>query len=214
MVLIISNSHFFIRRTCFIVLMICFNLLVSQLANAQCTAAIGYTAKSLTGCDPFSVKFLDKSGGNIASRLWDFGDGATSSAKNPAAHNFNPGKNDTTYIVRLSIDCGGGVNDTTYATVSVKTCSGKLEGPVPQVITPNNDGYNDRWIIPGIEFYEKNSISIYNQWGSLVYTRGSYQNTWEGTNVNDIALVDGIYFYVIDLGNETEPYTGYVVIQR
>ena len=39
-------------------------------------------------------------------------------------------------------------------------------------------------------------------------------NYWDGTSHNGKKLPDGTYFYVLDLGNESEPFVGFVMIHR
>ena len=58
-----------------------------------------FSASPLTGCFPFSVNFTDMStagSGTIASWLWDFGDGHTSTQQNPN-HIFTAAGNYTIY---------------------------------------------------------------------------------------------------------------------
>ena len=59
----------------------------------------------------------------------------------------------------------------------------------PNVITPNDDGKNDLFILDKI--YLGGEMSIYNRWGKMIYHSESYQSNWEGNN-----LPVGTYFYV------------------
>jgi len=47
------------------------------------TPAAGFSGTPTSGTAPLSVQFTDQSTGDIASRLWDFGDGGTSTVQNP-----------------------------------------------------------------------------------------------------------------------------------
>ena len=87
---------------------------------------------------------------------------------------------------------------------------------VPQVFTPNNDGYNDWFNIQGLyDIFENHQLLIYNRWGTLIF-EGDNNLRWEGranrglTNQGDLVPV-GTYFYVLHL-NDTDykPLTGYV----
>lgn len=73
---------------------------------------------------------------------------------------------------------------------------------IPDVISPNGDGINDVWVIPGIENYPNNEVFIFNRWGGTVYSIKSYMNTWSGTNMNGDPLQVGAYFYLIELNDE------------
>ena len=72
--------------------------------------------------------------------------------------------------------------------------------------SPNNDGSNDFFKIDCIEYFNNNSIEIYNRLGSLVFSATNYKNDWNGTSnvggtVGGKQVPDGTYYYVLDLGN-------------
>jgi gliding motility-associated-like protein/uncharacterized repeat protein (TIGR01451 family) len=106
--------------------------------------------------------------------------------------------------------CGvGGACDT--ATVYVKIACDKLV--FYKGFSPNNDGINDVFTIEGVTLYPDNSLTIYNRWGTEVYEKKNYQNTWNGTWADARPLPDGTYFYVFDDGKGNK-HSGYVQIQR
>jgi gliding motility-associated-like protein len=69
------------------------------------------------------------------------------------------------------------------------------------VITPNKDGLNDKWIVPNIEKYPENEMFIYNRWGQLIYSTTKYLNDWAGTNQAGKDLPTGAYYYLIRLND-------------
>ncbi len=80
-------------------------------------------------------------------------------------------------------------------------------------ITPNGDGNNDFWTIPGIELVKDNSVTIFNRWGDLVWAAKDYDNitdgkVWKGTNSKGAELPDATYFYVVEVNGKT--YKGWV----
>ncbi len=79
---------------------------------------------------------------------------------------------------------------------------------VPTVITPDNDGYNDTWQIPGIEAYNQISIRIFTRWGDevFVYDGSGEQytemiNQWDGKR-QDNDLPSGSYVYILIINND------------
>jgi gliding motility-associated-like protein len=113
----------------------------------------------------------------------------------------------TTYTVRGSID-------NCYAEKSHKVEITEAPAIIPSnVITPNNDGYNDKWVIKNIASYPENEVKIFDQSGRLVYTKIGYRNEWDGT-LNGQSLKEGAYLYSIDLKNGSSVIKGYLTIVR
>lgn len=79
--------------------------------------------------------------------------------------------------------------------------------------SPNGDGVNDYLRINCIENYPNNKISIFNRYGSEVYARTNYNNSWTGTWKNK-GLPNGTYFYVLDLADGSEVKKGWIQIIR
>ncbi|MDF5690152.1 invasin domain 3-containing protein [Aquirufa aurantiipilula] len=90
---------------------------------------------------------------------------------------------------------------------------------VPQGISPNNDGFNDKLVIPGILNF-RNRLSIYNRWGDLVFETENYKNDWGGESspnnvlTIDKKLPDGVYYYVVDFFGVKPNISSYVFINR
>lgn len=97
-------------------------------------------------------------------------------------------------------------------------CTPLIPIVVPQLISPNNDGKNDVWLIQNIEQYPEIKVWVYNRWGNLVYQSQPYLNDWngyytEGANVNG-PLPASTYFYLIDtMKKSQDPIKGYLEIQ-
>ncbi len=93
---------------------------------------------------------------------------------------------------------------------------GEATCEIPTIITPNNDGINDAFVIPCLAEEDKfpnNNVSIFNQWGDEVFRAASYQNDWTGTyNGQDLPV--GTYFFVVDFGNNDKPKNGFLLINR
>jgi len=87
---------------------------------------------------------------------------------------------------------------------------------IPSAFTPNGDGVNDFWVVPGIEKFPNNEVYIYNRWGDLVYEAIPYENGWEGQTNKGIAggkkMVDGTYYYVLKT-NGGDPLKGTIELK-
>jgi gliding motility-associated-like protein len=79
--------------------------------------------------------------------------------------------------------------------------------------TPNGDGKNDTWMIRGIENYPEATVSILNQWGSVIFESFGYKTPWDGTYQGK-ALPSATYYYIIKLTNDEPALTGGVTILR
>ena len=67
---------------------------------------------------------------------------------------------------------------------------------ISSLFTPNGDGMNDYWYIPGLEEYGKVEVTVYNRYGQPVYHSSGYKNDWDGT-WNGHPLPSASYYYLI-----------------
>jgi gliding motility-associated-like protein len=80
------------------------------------------------------------------------------------------------------------------------------------ILTPNSDGHNDRWMIANIELYPDNEVAVYDKAGKLVYREKGYRNQWDG-KLNGVPLKDDAYFYIIQFNKpNVKPIKGYLTI--
>ncbi|PCJ25132.1 MAG: hypothetical protein COA97_08265, partial [Flavobacteriales bacterium] len=70
---------------------------------------------------------------------------------------------------------------------------------IPNIFTPNNDGFNDIWKING----EVKEVSIYNRWGNQIFFSNQNFIGWNGNTKSGQPCNDGIYYYIVTtLSNE------------
>ncbi|RLD89390.1 MAG: hypothetical protein DRJ29_16560, partial [Bacteroidetes bacterium] len=85
---------------------------------------------------------------------------------------------------------------------------------IPNAFSPNGDGFNDMWLIEGIELYPEVDMRIFDRWGSRVfYTPNAAGEQWDGTFDGRHLPIDS-YHYVINLNNDEPAITGNVTIVR
>jgi gliding motility-associated-like protein/uncharacterized repeat protein (TIGR01451 family) len=81
---------------------------------------------------------------------------------------------------------------------------------IPNVITPNNDGSNDRFEIKGLKKFLRTELVIFDRWGDQVFEKTNYQNDWSGNG-----LSAGTFFYILtgmDETNKEHVFKGWVQI--
>lgn len=148
------------------------------------------------------------SGSGGAMIVWSPASGLSSSTA--ASPHASPAVTTTYTLSTSDLYC----TSTASVTVTVDLCLSDIEDPIPTGVTPNSDGSNDFFVIPNVDYFENNSLNIYNRWGNVVYRAAPYNNDWDGKSMNGKELPDAIYYYILDLGNGNKPHTGYILIQR
>ncbi len=126
---------------------------------------------------------------------------------NPTA---TPNITQTFKVIAKNIAC----YDSAFKIIIVDLCLKDITGPIPQIITPNKDGINDRFKIPNVSYFTTNQLTIYNRWGNVVYQANPYNNEWEGKTKNGKELPNGTYYYVLQLGEGFPLHKGFVMINR
>lgn len=110
----------------------------------------------------------------------------------------NP-KSTTTYLLQVK----DFKYDISWDSVTVNVKPDCLDPEIPNVITPNGDGYNDIFK-PETKYDIRYEFSIYNRWGKLIYS-GDENNPWDG-KINGRKVSEGVYYYVLKAHNHL---TGY-----
>ncbi len=103
------------------------------------------------------------------------------------------------YTVIVENRCG---SDSDTVIVSAKEIN---LSSIPNVITPNQDSYNDSFVV-GKELMGSR-LRIINRWGDTVYYSNSYQNNWSGEGVNS-----GTYYYTITNECLSNDFKGFIPI--
>lgn len=75
--------------------------------------------------------------------------------------------------------------------------------------SPDGDGIQDEWRIPGIESCPNTNLMVFNDWGNLIYKTNNVTegNIWQGQKA-DKDLPAGMYYYVLG------EYGGWVQLER
>jgi gliding motility-associated-like protein len=179
------------------------------------TPTVAFKTDSLYGGNasrplpPVTYKFTNQStiGGGFAldSVRWTYqrvkdGNGATVTAPETRFSS----RRDTTslrltngglYVIRLYANpvAGGAACSATLAARAVRVPT----ITVPNVITPNGDKLNDKFVVSGELVGGK--LQVFNRWGRLVAELSNYQNSWDGTG-----QPAGTYYFRLTTGQGQE----------
>lgn len=84
---------------------------------------------------------------------------------------------------------------------------------IPNIITPNADGKNDRFAIAiETDLPKQVNLNIYNRWGKKILEEKNYLNTWTGS-----LLPATVYYYTVEVVIDKSPpvvYKGWVELVR
>ncbi|MBC7884115.1 MAG: PKD domain-containing protein, partial [Saprospiraceae bacterium] len=102
----------------------------------------------------------------------------------------------TNTIFSLEVTDELGCSDIDFVLVRVLTCDETLFY-IPNIISPNNDGFNDvfKFTFEGVS--EVHAVRIYDRWGELLFQTTNLDIHWDGT-YNGVVCNPGVYVYMID----------------
>ena len=84
---------------------------------------------------------------------------------------------------------------------------------IPSLLTPNQDGKNDFFMIPGLGNLGKTELTIFNRWGARVYSDLKYDNNWDGKDDKGSVLPSDTYYFILK-PEKINTIKGYIVIKR
>ncbi len=95
--------------------------------------------------------------------------------------------------------------------VFIRVIELEYEGTISNVLTPNGDGINDVLYIQNIEAFRTSELTVFNEYGQLLYQASPYLNNWRGT-WNNAPLPDGVYYYVLRFRDKNKIFKGSVTL--
>lgn len=101
-------------------------------------------------------------------------------------------------ISLVAVDSLCGFADTLTETFDVYFAGEAFE--VPNVITPNDDGINDKWLVNTNENWDEFHVILYNRWGIKVFETTAISFEW-GADYDGKTLTPGVYFYQLEATN-------------
>ncbi len=113
------------------------------------------------------------------------------------------------YPIVVESDDGRGNTLIKSFTITVSKNESGDEFFVPDAFSPNNDGVNDYFVIPGIEFYPNTYMAVYNRQGQLVFQHENYGTIpdqhgnlwWDGRlnalNKSSNSILPQSYYFIV-----------------
>ncbi|MBX9853728.1 MAG: gliding motility-associated C-terminal domain-containing protein [Cytophagaceae bacterium] len=148
-------------------------------------------------CLEDSTTFTDTSiviSGNIIEWKWYFGDGNSLTKTTGGIEKYLYSAPNT-YNVSLKVFTDLGCTDSLTKQITITDCDPHTNIFIPNMVTPNNDGLNDKFYIKSIT--PNTHVEIYNRWGEKIYENDDYKNDWNGAGYSE-----GIYFFVIRINSK------------
>ena len=141
--------------------------------------------------DPAIIR--DTSIGKIVSYLWDFGNGTSSTLKNPMPQMYPAPVRTASYTLKLTVRNANNCVDTISKNMQVLN---NCFIAVASAFTPNGDGLND-YLYP-INAYKANNLlfAVYNRYGQLLFKTTNMNDKWDGT-FKGLPQASGTYVWML-----------------
>lgn len=155
---------------------------------------------------------------------WDFADGTQDSSQWNAIHTFDTwGDYNVMFYISTAYGCKSSIKHTVIIEQDLE---------FPNIITPNNDGFNDVFAIKNLntdinqedpDEYRTNTLHIYDRWGKKVYEAENYDTYMKGEQIivgekvfSGEKLQDGQYYFSFYYKGKvkTVKYSGSLLIIR
>ncbi len=117
------------------------------------------------------VQFNNFSTDNAVLFSWNFGNGKTSSDKNPILNYLDSGKNTFTLIASTADGCSDSYSLNTYH---------KFFFFLPNVFSPDGNNINDSYVPFSSLFISYYKMEIFNKWGEKLFESNDILNGWDG----------------------------------
>lgn len=147
---------------------------------------------------------LTATGGN--SYTWTHADGILDGQQS-ATLRIRPLQNTTYEVTATSLDGCAGTQQ-----INIKVVA-DFKVDATNILTPNGDGKNDKWVIRNLDSYPNNEVTIYDRTGRVVFHRRNYSNDWDAT-LNGHPLSEGTYYYLLKIEGTDKVAKGFITIIR
>jgi gliding motility-associated-like protein len=152
----------------------------------------------ITGCPSNQIiKIIDTDG---AVGTWDAPTATADCGQVSLTSNYLPGESfplgETVVEYKATDDAG----NTSVCSFIITVQYEDLDFTITKLVTPDGDGINDEWTLGNIEKFKENQVTVFDRWGSVIYSSSGYNNqsvVWKGANASGGTVPTGTYFYTI-----------------
>jgi gliding motility-associated-like protein len=162
---------------------------------------IDFTFDEVTCIDQFNgIAYATPYGGN-GGYFYEWSNGETSPVAEDLANQWY------SLFVTDVLGCTG--TDSLFITKDPTGCIHPVNA-----FSPNEDLYNDTWIIDNMHLYPDAELQVFNKWGNVIHTQTGIYEAWDGS-VNGKQVPSELYYWIINLNSpEREVLKGNITIIR
>jgi gliding motility-associated-like protein len=178
-----------------------------------------FTVDPMEGEAPLEISLTDNSIRGYVYE-WDFGDDSVSHLSEPLPHTYyKPGEYTVLLTIESELHC---IDSLRSQIITVEPSS----LAIPNVFTPDGDGYNDMFMIESkslryvsMEVFSRSGLKVYGFSGEG--ERLKEWTGWDGNiNKSSIKASPGVYYYIIrafgwdDIEYDSKEYRGFLYLYR
>lgn len=171
-------------------------------SSASCDSLITISISGDTFNADFDFDYLNEDSSSLGfyyynrgfNAEWHFGDGRSGfNSDSSITHHFlSPGQYEVTLILTNSRGC----RDTITKWVFIPTNDLEVNLILPNVFSPNGDGYNDLFYINEADKIPDLKLTVFNRWGQILVLKTAAPYAWDGKH-QGIDCPSGSYFYTV-----------------
>ncbi|MDX9931097.1 MAG: choice-of-anchor L domain-containing protein [Bacteroidales bacterium] len=176
----------------------CFDTATVKITVVPAPVASFFTQPPYASSFNPTIQFFDNSQGNPVLWRWLLSDGSTYDI--PEFTHTYPMDTWGEFPVLMYVENADGCSDSITQMITIKP---DYTLYIPNAISPNGDGINDRFHISGLNIPIKDfSIRIYDRWGALMFSSSVPSFEWDGY-VDGKVVPDAIYNYRLIFSDPT-----------
>ncbi len=138
------------------------------------------------------IKFRDSVSSDVIQFDWKFGERDKEfKYSSPIVEFEQSGPHLISFTATNKMGCSINIKETVQVTENLVPIE------VSNLLTQNNDGFNDYLFVKNIDRFPDSEVLLYSPWGKLLYSATAYQNDWKpGSNGVEVLLA-GSYLCVV-----------------